>query len=511
MTTTNGDPTTDKPTDQALAVRPPSQALIRQDAMNTALRGLIPTTYGEAMELSRFLIRSEVVPKSLQPKVAATAADIEKKVATCFSIILSGMELGLTPLRALKQITVIGGTMAMAADLQLAVVKRDGLLAFHDEGFEIAGTTDTDLAPVKAAKVGDPDTPGRTRDGARVLQLVKHLVPGRYYGWCTMGRRGDLDDKGAQVIHTRVFTQDDADRVTMEVWDNDSDERGKKKTIRLSDKENYKNWPQDMYPKRARTRLEGFLFGDSLGGIPAVEAMDGATVIDAEVLPAGGGDQAGGGSGMDVGDYLAQIRLADAVLADGIEAGFTHLRLGHAKQLQLLVQHKDDPTALLSWLRAEAEQRKGVPEDKRRGSKQKKDEPAKPAAPAAGAAPVVAPAAQVAAAPAPAAPAAADQPAAPVASELPPVDKPLPPGAVRWNKAGKPVDAKGRIVKQPPQQPAAAVEPQQVRDTATADAVAQQVLATHAPTPPAPTAPGSGLADKLKKMQDSGLKDTASF
>ena len=356
---------------QALATRPsPSALLGREKTMGQAIQGLIPTTYGETMEMARFLVRSELVPRALRAALNATPQQIEQKAAGVMAVVMTGMELGLTPMRALKQITLISGTMSMASDLQLAVAKRDNLVAFTDEGFETKGTTDLaddgqrdhrvrsvirddDPEPVKVAK-------------AEVIRMTRGLADGKVYGWTVMQRKGD------DRAHARVFTQDDAERVTFTDWEDDTSrpkEGGeyhrKKVTKKLTEKDNYKNYPQDMYPKRARTRLMGFLFPDSMAGIPSTESLEGA-VIEGEVVHSQIVERPAGEPTVD--DYLATMTPEDAKT---IRDGFAFLKMGPAKQLVELKRHAQQPAVLIENLRAEAEQRKGVPPEKRHNEKTK--------------------------------------------------------------------------------------------------------------------------------------------
>lgn len=297
----------------------------RAATMAQAFAGLMPQSIGEAFTLAGYLSKSSVIPKSLRQKPESVLA-----------VVMAGMELGLTPMRALQSITIISGNMAMKTDLQLALVRRSGFLAYHDEGFEIRADTDATLA-------------ARAKDGAKVLQLVAHVPNGKPYGWCTVQRTGE------DQLRTYVFTWVDADRVLASEWEESEEEGGRsqRKTIKLSEKHNYKNYPQSMYPRRARGAVLQVVFGDVLAGLPAVEALEGGQVIEA---------QAADGDGDDADAMMAQIADDNAELATGITAGFEHLGMSKGRQLQLLVQFKGNAQGLYDKLRTEAANRQGKPE-----------------------------------------------------------------------------------------------------------------------------------------------------
>jgi hypothetical protein len=314
----------------------------RAATMAQAFAGLMPTTLGEAFQLSSYLAKSGVIPKALKTPDAVLA------------VILAGMEVGLSPLRALNGITIISGNMTMKTDLQLALVRRSGLLQYHDEGFELRGQSDTSIAD-------------RARDGAKVLQLVAAVPAGMPYGWCTLQRVGDTEPR------TYVFSWVDAERVKTSEW-----EDGIKSDIKLSEKQTYKNFPQSMYPRRARGAGLQVLFSDVLANIPAQEAMEGGQAsIVADVLPAV--DDAGGD---DVEALLARAGETDPELSTKILAGFEHLAMNRGRQLQMLTQYRDNPEGLYQWLRDEAAKRLGADAapPKKAGASHPVERPAAPAA-----------------------------------------------------------------------------------------------------------------------------------
>lgn len=285
----------------------------RRAAMTTAFQGLIPTSIGEAFALAGYLANSKAIPVSYRGKPE-----------TILTVILAGLEIGLTPIRSLNNLTNISGNLGMKADLQLALVRRSGLLDFYDEGFEVRGKTDTDLA-------------ARTQDGAKILALVKAVPDGKPYGWASAQRKGV-----GEAITTRTFTWIDAE--TAEIWERDED-GGEKRKTKLSAKFNYVAFPADMYPKRARGRVLQITHSDVLAGMLSAEALEGGQVPVIDVEPA----------------YTADDILAEAgdEQAQAITAGFDFLEFSPARRTQKLVEYRGRFADLVTWLRDEAGQRKG--------------------------------------------------------------------------------------------------------------------------------------------------------
>jgi len=348
-----------EPTDQALVPARPSPAganlMQRAGTMSMAFAGLVPTSIGEAVILAQHLTKSTAVPSSLR-----------NNPDTMLTVILAGIELGLSPIRAVQSITNISGTLCMKADLQLALVKgRPGVLAFYDEGFERYEKTDTNLERRIDLSLGKflrakLSTLGMTQ--AAVADNVKDDVTlviekiaaatadgmkaGDPYGWAVGIRQGD------PVVHVRTFTY--ADAVKAIIYEKDEANPGAPKERKpLAEKFNYKSFPGDMYPKRARTRLLQVLASDVTNGLPAAEAVEGGQVIDAEFTV----DVSAPGD--DVDTLLAAIRDQDSDLATTVENGFKQLQLGKAGQLQKLTQFKGKPKDLVDWLKTEWANRKG--------------------------------------------------------------------------------------------------------------------------------------------------------
>lgn len=72
---------------------------------------LVPTSFDDAVKISKTLAASQLVPK-----------DYQGKAENCFVAIAWGQELGLAPLQALQNIAVINGRPAIWGDAALAIV-----------------------------------------------------------------------------------------------------------------------------------------------------------------------------------------------------------------------------------------------------------------------------------------------------------------------------------------------------------------------------------------------------
>lgn len=76
-----------------------------------AVRGFVPESLGEALKLSERLAVSGLIPVALKGKPADVLV-----------VLMTGRELGLAPMQALRSINVIQGKAAMSADLMQALV-----------------------------------------------------------------------------------------------------------------------------------------------------------------------------------------------------------------------------------------------------------------------------------------------------------------------------------------------------------------------------------------------------
>jgi hypothetical protein len=122
-------------------------------------RGVAPTTVAELKELATIAINSGLLSRELQGKGAQAA----------FIIIATGMELGLSPMQALRGIHVVEGKPVLSADLLVALVKRSGACEY----FRLVEST-PERATYETLRKGEPKpTPLTwTMEDARRANLV---------------------------------------------------------------------------------------------------------------------------------------------------------------------------------------------------------------------------------------------------------------------------------------------------------------------------------------------------
>ena len=95
----------------------------------TNRQGFAPTTLGEAMDFSHMLAKSQMVPKQYQGK----PEDIMVAVQW-------GYEIGLQPMQALQNISVINGKPSVYGDAAMALVQASPVCEGVDESIEGEGT-----------------------------------------------------------------------------------------------------------------------------------------------------------------------------------------------------------------------------------------------------------------------------------------------------------------------------------------------------------------------------------
>ncbi len=106
----------------------------------TNRQGFAPATMGEAMEFSKMLAESSMVPRAYQGK--------PQDIMVC---VQWGYELGLAPMQALQNIAVINGKPSVYGDAMMALVQASAVCDGVDESFE--GTDGTgDFAAVCVAR-----------------------------------------------------------------------------------------------------------------------------------------------------------------------------------------------------------------------------------------------------------------------------------------------------------------------------------------------------------------------
>ncbi len=172
-------------------------------AMRGQVTAIIPQSIEDVFRVARGVVQSGLAPDALTKGKDADQAAMAVAVA-----IMSGAELGLKPMVALRSFTVINGKPALYGDGLINVVRQSGKAAYLRTGCE-------------------------TRDGKLV-------------GWCE-AKRSDTDEE------KRVeFSQDDAVRAGL--WQS-------------SGSTPWAKYPQRMLAWRAAGWCLRELFGDVLGGI----------------------------------------------------------------------------------------------------------------------------------------------------------------------------------------------------------------------------------------------------
>lgn len=184
---------------------------------------IVPQTFEETFRISRAVVSAGLAPAALIGK--KTGDDAASAVAVA---IMSGAELGLKPMVALRSFTVINGKPALYGDGLINVVRQSGKVTYLRTGCD-------------------------TRDSKMV-------------GWCEAKRNDTGEDKRVE------FSQADAERaglwqsdalIRKQIWEN-----GNK--IWKDNQPNDSPWyrfPQRMLAWRAAGYCLRELFGDVLGGI----------------------------------------------------------------------------------------------------------------------------------------------------------------------------------------------------------------------------------------------------
>lgn len=113
----------------------------------TTRQGFAPQTMTEAMEFSKLLAESSMVPRQYQGK--------PQDVLVC---VQWGAELGLAPMQALQNIAVINGKPSVYGDAAMAMVQNSPVCEDIEEYFEGEGTTNPVAVCVAKRKGRKPVT-----------------------------------------------------------------------------------------------------------------------------------------------------------------------------------------------------------------------------------------------------------------------------------------------------------------------------------------------------------------
>lgn len=196
---------------------------------------IVPQTFEETFRVAKAVYLGGLAPAALIGKLEGDAAISAVTVA-----IMSGAELGLKPMVALRSFTVINGKPALYGDGLINVVRQSGKVAYLRTGCD-------------------------TRDG----QMV---------GWCE-AKRNDTDEE------KRVeFSQEDAIRAGL--WQTEAIvtkwNKWDKKNEQKPNDSPWWRFPQRMLAWRAAGYCLRELFGDVLGGIR--DEYEAREIADAEEM-----------------------------------------------------------------------------------------------------------------------------------------------------------------------------------------------------------------------------------
>jgi hypothetical protein len=211
----------------AMNDRPNLPALVA----GASVSAIIPSNLEETWRLSTMIVEADLAPQALIGRAPAEDAGDEawkrwgkKATSAVATVMMSGAELGLPPMVALRSFTVIGGRPALYGDGLINVVRRSGKCAYVRTGYDAA----------------------------------------KKAGWCE-AKRADGEDKRVE------FTEQEAR--TAGLWDDRTTRRGK---VWKNGKQEWGDVPNDStwhrYPQRMLAwRAAGYclreLFADVLGGI----------------------------------------------------------------------------------------------------------------------------------------------------------------------------------------------------------------------------------------------------
>lgn len=232
--------------------RPNLPALIS----GASVSAIIPTNLEETWRLSTMIVEAGVAPQALVGREPGENAGQEiwqrwgKKATSAVAIvIMSGAELGLPPMVALRSFTVIGGKPALYGDGLINVVRKSGRAKSLELGYLRDASKEALL------------NLGLSKDVVAQMNTVDE----RTIGWCKAVRI----DTGEMKVEAYSV----ADAKLAGLWDERATRRGK---VWKDGQQIWGDVPNDAswhrHPKRMlQWRAAGFglreLFGDVLGGV----------------------------------------------------------------------------------------------------------------------------------------------------------------------------------------------------------------------------------------------------
>lgn len=196
-----------------------------------SVSAIIPSNLEETWRLSTMIVEADLAPQALIGRAPAEDAGDEawkrwgkKATSAVATVMMSGAELGLPPMVALRSFTVIGGRPALYGDGLINVVRRSGKCAYVRTGYDAAKKT----------------------------------------GWCE-AKRIDGEEKRVEFSEQEARTAglwDDRTTRRGKVWKNGKQEWGD-----VPNDSTWHRYPQRMLAWRAAGYCLRELFADVLGGI----------------------------------------------------------------------------------------------------------------------------------------------------------------------------------------------------------------------------------------------------
>ncbi|MES0071869.1 hypothetical protein [Mesorhizobium sp. M0058] len=220
-----------------------------------SVSAIIPSNIEETWRLATMICEAELAPVALvgkQPLENATDEDWKrwgkKATSAVATVMMSGAELGLPPMVALRSFTVIGGRPALYGDGLINVVRRSGKCAYVRTGYDAA----------------------------------------KKAGWCEAKRADTGEEKRVEFNETEARTAglwDDRQTRRGMIWKN-----GKKEWGEVPNDSTWHRYPTRMQAWRAAGYCLRELFADVLGGIrdefEAREIAGGEVIEHSEEAPA---------------------------------------------------------------------------------------------------------------------------------------------------------------------------------------------------------------------------------
>lgn len=83
---------------------------------------MIPKTFDESIKYAEFLSKSKILPK-----------DLQGEPHNVFAMVQTGLEIGITPMQAVRFLAVVNGRVSIWGDMMLALVFNSGLMESFNE------------------------------------------------------------------------------------------------------------------------------------------------------------------------------------------------------------------------------------------------------------------------------------------------------------------------------------------------------------------------------------------